>query len=77
MAIRRDGFISFNPYLAGKVVYSNGTHAPTSGPVSLQGLEGYADRDRRIRVRRNALAAYQKAQQAGQYAGANYQRKAR
>jgi hypothetical protein len=77
MAIRRDGFISFNPYLAGKVVYSNGTHAPTSGPVSLAGQQGYADRDRRNRVRRNALLAYQKQQQAGQYAGADYLRKGR
>lgn len=76
MAIRRDSFISFNPYLTGKVVYGNGTTAPTSGPVSLEGLDGYADRDRRVRVRRNALAAYQKQQQAGQYAGAAALRKA-
>lgn len=76
MAIRRDGLISFNPYLAGKVVYGNGTTAPTTGPVSLEGQEGYADRDRRLRVRRNALAAYQRQQQAGQYAGADFMRKA-
>jgi hypothetical protein len=76
MAIRRNGLISYNPYTAGKVIYSNGTHHPTSGPVSADGQQGYDERDRRIRVRRNALLAYQKAKQAGQYAGANYLRKA-
>lgn len=76
MAIRRDGFISFNPYLTGKVVYGNGSTAPTSGPVSLEGMQGYAARDAKVKVRRNALLAYQKAQQAGHYGGADYQRKA-
>lgn len=76
MATRRDGRITFNPLVAGKIVYGNGTHHPTAGPVSAEGKQGYAARDQRIRVRRNALLAYQKAQQAGQYGGANFLRKA-
>lgn len=76
MAVRRDGLVTFNPYLAGKTVYGNGTHHPTSGPVSASGQVGYAKRDQRMKVKRNALLAYQKAQQAGKYAGANYLRKA-
>lgn len=78
MAIRREGFLSFNPYTpgVGHVIYGNGTTAPTSGPVSADGQQGYADRDRRLRVRRNALLAFQRAAQRGQYAGADYSRKA-
>lgn len=73
MAIRRDGMISFNPYVSGDVIYGNGTTAPTSGPVD---KTGYRERDQRQRVRRNALLAYQQAGQAGQYGSANFQRKA-
>lgn len=76
MAVRRNGFISFNPYLAGKVVYGNGTHHPTDGPVGAKGKKGYRERDQKVKVRRNALLAFQKAKQSGQYAGANYLRKA-
>lgn len=78
MAIRRDGFISHNPYApgVGKTIYANGQHAPNVGPVSTEGQQGYAERDRRLKVRRNALLQYMQGQQTGQYAGAGYQRKA-
>ncbi len=78
MAIRRQGLVTFNPYApgVGKTVYANGSHHPTTGPVGADGKVGYSQRDQRVRVKRNALLAYQKAQQAGNYAGANYLRKA-
>lgn len=51
---------SRNKYAAGKPVYNGSTTAPQRGP----GLDplGYADRDRRARVRRNAVLRRMKAQ---------------
>lgn len=78
MAIRREGFISHNAYApgVGKTIYANGQHAPNVGPVSAAGQQGYDERDRRLKVRRNALLAFMQGQQAGQYASPGYQRKA-
>ena len=47
------GTYSFNPFSAGKKMYSNMSGAPTRGPVD---MAGYADRDRRIAAKKKALA---------------------
>lgn len=58
----------FNPYAAGAKIYGGSRYNPTMGPVD---KTGYAERDRRLRVRRNALGAKLKANAAGAYANAN------
>jgi hypothetical protein len=52
------GAPSFNEYAAGAKIYGGGRYNPTMGPVD---KTGYADRDRKRAVRRNALQARLKA----------------
>lgn len=61
----------FNPYAAGAKVYGSGRYNPTMGPVD---MAGYTDRDRRRKVRLNALRARTKAGQKKQFASPNYAR---
>jgi|694.fasta_scaffold22376_5 hypothetical protein len=62
------GAPSFNEFAAGAKVYGGGRMNPTMGPVD---KTGYAERDRKRKVRRNALLARLKAKQKGAYASSN------
>lgn len=57
----------FNPYGAGNKVYGGGRSAPNVGPVTGNGQSGYAERDARGKMRRNALLRRMKAGQSGRY----------
>jgi len=61
----------FNPYAAGAKVYGSGRYNPTMGPVD---KTGYAERDRKLQVRRNALQAKLKAKGKGAYASSDSMR---
>ena len=57
---------AYSPYAAGPKQYGlAGGHAPTMGPVSLEGQQGYQDRDMQNRSRRNALLGQIEARQQG------------
>lgn len=62
------GTYSFTPYAAGKKIYNQVSSSPTSGPVD---KSGYADRDRRLKVKRNAILAKMKAMNIGAYSDPN------
>ena len=61
----------FNPYAAGAKIYGSGRYNPTMGPVD---MTGYSARDRKRKVRLNALQARVKAGQKKQFASPNYGR---
>lgn len=61
----------FNPFSAGKKIYNTISSAPTRGAVD---KTGYAERDRKMAARRNAVLAKMKAMNAGAYASSNAQR---
>lgn len=65
------GGYEFNPYAAGAKIYGNMTQSPTSGPVD---KSGYAERDRKLKARRNAILAKIQAGNTGAYASSNFQR---
>ena len=65
------GAPDFNPYAAGAKMYGSGRMNPTLGPVD---KSGYAERDRKLRVRRNALQAKLKAKAKGAYASSDSMR---
>lgn len=65
------GAPSFNEYAAGAKVYGGGRYNPTMGPVD---KSGYAERDRKLRVRRNALQAKLKATGKKAYASSDAMR---
>lgn len=50
----------FNPYAVGNVVYNGMNNSPHSG--TMLDPMGYRERDRRARVRRNAILRRMKAQ---------------
>ena len=58
----------YNPYGAGQKVYGSGRYNPTMGPVD---KTGYAARDRKRKVKLNALRAKTKANQKGAFASSN------
>ena len=62
------GAPSFNEFAAGAKVYGGGRLNPTMGPVD---KAGYAERDRKRNVRRNALLAKLKSNQKGAFASSN------
>ena len=62
------GAPSFNEFAAGAKVYGGGRYNPTMGPVD---KTGYAERDRRLVVRRNALQAKLKAMGKKSYASSD------
>ncbi len=62
------GAPSFNEFAAGAKVYGGGRLNPTMGPVD---KTGYAERDRKRMVRRNALLAKLKANRQGAFANSN------
>lgn len=61
----------FNPYAAGAKIYGSGRFNPTMGPVD---KAGYSERDRKRKVRLNALRARVKAGQQKKFASPNYGR---
>lgn len=59
---------AYNPYAAGPKMYGPaGTSDPNVGPVGSTGQQGYDERDRLARIRRNAYLARMRANQSGQY----------
>jgi hypothetical protein len=68
---RNLGTFEFNPYAAGSKTYGQGMKSPTMGPVD---KTGYAERDRKLQVRRNALQAKLKAKGKGAYASSDSMR---
>lgn len=66
------GNLSYNPYAVGRKQYGQGaTFAPTMGQVD---PTGYVDRDARVKAQRNALLAWMKDRNQGNYASPNAQR---
>lgn len=65
------GTFEFNPYAAGAKIYNNISSAPTRGKVD---KTGYAERDRKLAAKRNAVLAKMKAMNAGSYASPDVQR---
>jgi len=65
------GAPDFNAFAAGAKVYGSGRYNPTMGPVD---KTGYAERDRKKKVRRNALQAKLKATAKGAYASSDAMR---
>jgi hypothetical protein len=65
------GAPDFNAFAAGAKVYGGGRYNPTMGPVD---KTGYAERDRKLKVRRNALQAKLKARGKGAYASSDSMR---
>lgn len=65
------GAPDFNPFAAGAKVYGGGRYNPTMGPVD---KTGYAERDRKLQVRRNALQAKMKARGKKAYSNADSMR---
>ncbi len=61
----------FNPYAAGKKMYGTGKHNPTEGAVD---KTGYVARDRRRKVKLNALRAKIGAGTKGAFASSDYLR---
>lgn len=63
MAERSDllGTYEFNQFATGARRYGlTGTTTATSGPVSVEGMDGYVERDQRNAARKSRLAAIQK-----------------
>jgi len=58
------GTFEFNPYAAGAKIYGQVGSSPTMGPVD---KAGYADRDRRLAARRNAVLQMMKSKNAGAF----------
>lgn len=65
------GTFEFNPYAAGAKVYKSISGAPTMGAVD---KTGYAERDRKLAAKRNAVLAKMKAMNTGAFASSNVQR---
>lgn len=61
-----------NPYAVGNKIYGGGRSFPTMGPVDKL---GYAERDRKLQARRQALLNKMKAKQKGKHASADALRK--
>lgn len=58
------GTFEFTPYAAGRKIYGQVGSSPNMGPVD---KTGYADRDRRLAARRNAVLQRMKSMNAGAY----------
>jgi len=62
------GTFAFTPYAAGKKIYGQVGSSPTMGPVD---KTGYADRDRRLAARRNAVLQKMQGMNKGAYSNAD------
>lgn len=65
------GTFEFNPYAAGRKIYGQVGSSPTMGPVD---KAGYADRDRRLAARRNAVLQKMKGMNRGAFGAADVNR---
>lgn len=65
------GTFEFNPYAAGSKTYNGVSKSPTRGAVD---KTGYANRDRKLKARRNAILAKMQGQTTGAFASSNVQR---
>ena len=65
------GTYEFSPYAAGSKTYGQTMKSPTMGPVD---KTGYANRDRRLKAKRNAILAKMKAGNKGAFASSDYLR---
>lgn len=63
-ATQRPGTPGFNPYAAGAKIYGGSRYNPTMGPVD---PTGYAERDRKRQVRRNAVSQMLKDRKSGAF----------
>lgn len=68
---RNLGTFEFNPFAAGSKIYGQGMKSPTVGPVD---KTGYASRDRRLMVKRNAILGKIKDANKGAFANPNFGR---
>lgn len=59
------GTFEFNPYAAGAKIYNSVGSSPTMGPVD---KSGYAERDRKLAARRNAVLKKMQAMNKGAFA---------
>lgn len=66
-------FQGFNPYGAGNKVYGGGRSAPNVGPTANR--EGYVERDRKARAKRDAMLRKMKAGQSGRYMNPDWMRR--
>jgi hypothetical protein len=62
------GTFEFTPYAAGAKIYNSIASSPTRGAVD---KTGYANRDRKLAAKRNAVLAAMKGAQAGALGSAN------
>ena len=62
------GTFAFTPYAAGKKIYGQVSSSPTMGPVD---KTGYADRDRKLAARKNAVLQKVKGMNRGAYNNAD------
>lgn len=67
------GMRGFNPYSAGNKFYGAGRSFPNMGPVSGQGMQGYARRDNEAKARQSAIQRRMKGQMSGNPMGGNVQ----
>lgn len=63
---------AYSPYAAGNKIYGGGRLQPTIGPVSAEGYKGYAERDRKAAIKRNAWLQQLKALQSGDLMSSDY-----
>lgn len=68
------GTFEFNPYAAGRKIYGAVGSSPNLGPVD---KSGYAERDRRLAARRNAVLQKMKGMNRGAYSSPDVLRFAR
>ena len=65
------GTFEFSPYAAGRKIYGAVGSSPNIGPVD---RTGYAERDRRLAARRNAVLQKMKAKNKGAYGATDVKR---
>lgn len=65
------GTYEFSPYAAGSKTYGQAMKSPTMGPVD---KTGYANRDRRLKAKRNAVLAKMQSGNTGAFASSNFLR---
>lgn len=64
---------TFNPYGAGDKLYNNTRTTPNLGPTANR--EGYAERDRKAKAKREAMLRKMQAGQSGNYSSSAWMRR--
>lgn len=66
---------AYTPYAAGPKRYGlAGTSAPNQGPVGVEGMQGYQERDMKAQARKQAALQRMQAAQQGNYMSPAYLR---